>query len=139
MNKRIIVIIFGLALFLGACTIVPANSVITEDKAIRIASPYVPPEAVARSSIMAIFRAQSQTEPSYWQIQFLRADVTRDELEELGWEEGENTIFKIWSNGPLSPEGIYLNVIISMDAKTGDIIRKYAGNSVLLGPIGSDP
>lgn len=119
------------ALLLGACT---ANSeptaepvsTITEDEAVAIASDLLPPEAVARARVMSRLRPELGPH-GHWQVQFLSANVT---WEELGWQEDDKTRF-------VGPEEVLSevlpNVIISIDARTGEIVSRAAGITVLLG------
>ena len=75
---------------------------------------------------MAILRTELGPHGT-WQVQFLSANVTR---EELGWQEDDKTNFV----GPEEViEGVLPNVIISLDARTGEILSRAAGITVLLG------
>jgi len=116
-----------LALFLGACTTnseptTEPSSTITEKEAIAIASDLRPPEAVARAGVVSILR-QELGPHGTWQVEFLSANVTRDEL---GWQEDAKTKF-------VGSDEVLMNVIISIDARTGEILSRTAGTTFLLG------
>jgi len=123
----IAVILSILVLPLAACTATgvtepETESLITEDEAIAIASDLLPPEAVARARVMSLLRQELGAHGT-WQVQFLSANVTQ---EELGWQEDARTKF-------VGSDEVLMNVIISIDAETGEIISRTAGNTVLLG------
>ncbi len=101
---------------------------ISRDEAVNIALEIVPPEVIARAEMMA--RLMTELGPNgKWQVQFLHANVTRVEL---GWQEDDKTTF--------GPEEVYPNLIITIDAGTGEIISRSATRGVLLGgPIPETP
>jgi len=138
MNKIIrlslvLAITCGLFLLLGGCTTnseptTQSSSTITEKEAIAIASDLLPPDAVTRARVVSILRQELEPHGT-WQVEFLSANVTR---EELGWQEDVRTKF-------VGSDEVLQNVIISIDAKTGEILSRTAGTTVLLGgPVPSE-
>jgi len=123
----IAVILSILVLPLAACTTnsgvtePEAESLMTEEEAIGIASDILPAEVVACAKIIAMLRTELGPH-GFWQVQFLNTNVTQNEL---GWQEDDKT--------RLGPEAVYPNVIITVDAKTGDIVLREATSGVLLG------
>ena len=113
---------------------------ISRDEAISIVSEIVPPEVIARAEMMA--RLMTELGPNgLWQVQFLRANVTRSKL---GWQEDDITRFEpdttSFTAGETEGEVVYPNLIISIDAGTGEILSRSATKSVLLGgPIPERP
>lgn len=107
---------------------------ISRDEAISIVSEIVPPEVIARAGMMV--RLMTELGPNgIWQVQFLHADVTRTEL---GWQEDDKTSFEPDVGETAFPPGlevevVYPNLIITMDARTGDIVSRSATKGVLLG------
>ncbi len=98
---------------------------ITADEAIAIAKKFVPPQAILRSNIDVTLDLVSNT-PN-WHVTFGGANVSRAELEEMGWRQGPNVIF-----GVEIPPGTFKNILINVDAKTGDILLILANSGVKL-------
>ncbi len=102
---------------------------ISRDEVISIASEVVPPDVVARADLTALLMPEHRPN-AIWQVQFLHANVTRSKL---GWQEDDKTSF--------GPEEVYWNLIITLDARTGDIISRQAtsgflkGGPILIGPL----
>ncbi len=102
---------------------------ISRDEVISIASEIVPPEIIARARTMASLMTELGPN-GVWQVQFLRANTARAEL---GWQEEDKTKF--------GPEEVYWNLIITIDAKTGEIISREAtsgflkGGPIFIGPL----
>jgi len=116
---RLLLLILVLPCFLFGCS---CQSGFSEDEAIDIASRWIPPDILLRAKVDAYFDSEQSTN-GIWQVYFQHLGVTRVELEEFGWEEGDNTSF-----GDL-PDDLneYYGVLINVDAKTGDILSKGAG------------
>jgi len=116
---RLLLLILVLPYFLFGCS---CQSGISEDEAVDIASSWIPPDILLRANVDAYFDSERGVK-GIWQVYFQRLGVTRVELEEFGWEEGDNTSF-----GDLPGDlNEYYGVLINVDAKTGDILSKGAG------------
>jgi len=133
--KRVVLLIIGVVLLVTGCSnpATPAKE-ITECDAVSIARQVVPAR-IANTPVIAIFHPQSE-EPARWSIVFPVVNIT---LEELGWWEDENTHL-IWSDensfaGEMPPD-TYRNVIIYIDAVSGNIIGQEANNEIILGEPG---
>ncbi|MDP2731389.1 MAG: hypothetical protein Q8O55_13070, partial [Dehalococcoidales bacterium] len=107
-----------------------SRTYISRDEAVDIASDIIPPEVTERAKITAILRPELG--PSgLWQIQHRLARVTRSEL---GWQEDDRTRFEPDVGASLTGwEIVYPNLIITIDARTGDIVSRTATSGVLLG------
>ncbi len=131
LNRRIAAIL-GLFLLLPsvlplvACATnseVPApetEPVITEDEAIAIASQQLPADIVAKAEIEAVL-APDVGPNGTWHVFFENIHVTR---EDLGWQTGPHVT--------LGTMDVYTLVLINIDSKTGDILRKKASIKILL-------
>jgi len=104
------------------------SSLIPVDKAVAIASAYVPFDVLPKAVISYTTYPLGTNEPIGWVIMFKLStmQVTTEELMKSGWTIDNNTDF-----GP--PDTSYLWIIITVNANTGEIIHKSATNGPYLG------
>jgi hypothetical protein len=95
-----------------------------DSDAINIASSQIPQGLLLKAKVETYFDSEKSTN-GVWQVYFYGFDTTREELEEFGWEEGENVSFDAWDE--------YHGIIIHVDAETKSILSKEAV-FVRLGP-----
>jgi len=103
-------------------------TLISVDKAVTIASEYVPPDILPKTDISYTTYPLDASEPIGWVIMFnfSTVQVTTEQLVKLGWKMDNNTDF-----GP--PNTSYLWIIITVDTNTGEIMHKSATNQPYLG------
>jgi hypothetical protein len=132
--KEIIILLSGSALLFGGCTQhteSPPSTIaptISQNKAIAIAATQVPIEVINPAEIDVTLLG------SVWRVIFYNANVTK---RELGWQESSDTQFDregAYKNAV--PEGAYKSVMVTVDATTGNILRRLATNGIFLaGPV----
>ena len=104
----------------------PTEFPITEEKAIAIAANYVPVQNIMDADITATLSISADAaKPSLWMVMFYDANITRDQLLNLGWQSDANTFFDNTET--------FKSVVINIDANTGAIIQKSAFNGIKLG------
>lgn len=111
---------------------------IVECEAVKIAKQQVPAEVVARGAVAAGLRRELGPHGT-WFVTFVNVNTTPSEL---GWEENENTHFKLESTIPGEeniPKDTYRNVTIYIDADTGNVTAREANNGLFIGGPGSFP
>jgi hypothetical protein len=139
--KKIFGMIFpwiGLLLMVVSCFVFASCSSrhdeiqISECEAIKIAKQHVPAR-IADSSVSSGFRLELGLHGA-WFVIFPNISVTP---EEIGWAENDITHFiqgeNITQENDL-PIGTYLNVVIYVDAETGDITGNELNNGLFTGP-----
>jgi len=133
--------IIGLNLLLAGCapkttTIItssttPVSVVVPEEKAIQIASAYVPHDMLSRALVTTSVAGIGGTPTTYGvNFSFSTTTLTREQLVNSGWQADENTVFDI-SN---SPDGTFNRLSIVVDINTGAVISKEAYTGYKLGP-----
>jgi len=123
---RLILIVGTLLVLLVGC-----SSTISRDEVIEIASSQIPPEYLFPAK--ELYRAYFDEElgkNGTWIVQPNGMGITREELEQFGWQEGDNVSF----GNTLSGTNEYDSVLIYIDGKTGEIISKRAAG-LWLGPL----
>jgi len=108
--------------FILSCSIL--NNSNDDPDVIDIASSQIPPGILLKANVETYFESEQSTN-GVWQVYFYGFDTTRAELEEFGWEEGQNVSFDDWDE--------YHGIIIHVDAETKNILSKEAF-FVRLGP-----
>ena len=96
--------------------------VISENKAIAIASTQIPLKVVERATIQV-------DQVSGWRVIFEDVYTTK---EELAWQEDEITRFQ-WEGSTNVPEGVYRAVMVAVSPVNGEILSRVATNSIFLG------
>ena len=122
--KRLIFVIAAVSILLVGC-----SSIISEEEAIEIASSQVPPDyqLQAKEQADAYFNARPY-QNDVWTVYIYKLNITREELEQFGWQEGDNVSF-----GNATPgTNKYYGVLVYIDGKTGEIMSKATG--LWLGP-----
>jgi hypothetical protein len=107
-------------------TNITLNSKISTNKAISIASAYVPQEALARANLEITAYPMGSNAPIAWIVIYTGVFVTSDQLLKYGWKADINTTFE-------PPDDSYYWIIIQVDADNGDIMYKHATNGPYLG------
>jgi len=102
---------------------------IPENQAIEIASSQVPPnyQLQAKEQANAYFNARPY-QNDVWTVYIPKLNITREELEQFGWQEGDDVSFGNTTPGTNE----YYGVLVYIDGKTGEIISKTTG--LWLGP-----
>jgi hypothetical protein len=97
------------------------SSLITVDKAIAIASAYVPPDVLPQADISYTTYSLDTNDPIGWVIMFNfnTVQVTGEQLLKFGWAADSNMDFN-------PPDWSYPLIIITVNANTGEIINKSA-------------
>jgi len=106
-----------------------SKDTISEDEAIAIASSRIPPGILLHAHGAYAYLRSEQDQNGIWLVNLYGLDITREELEQFGWQEGDNISFDNFSPGTNE----YYSVLIYIDGKTGEIISQKAGG-VWLGP-----
>ena len=94
---------------------------ISESLAIVIASSIIPPDYRLLASVSAYFE-EEQGQNGVWLVNLYKLNITREELEQFGWQEGDNVSFGVYSPGTNE----YYGVLVYIDGKTGEIISQEA-------------
>jgi hypothetical protein len=104
------------------------SSLISVDKAVTIASAYVPPDVLPQADISCTTYPLDTNEPIGWVIMFNfnTVQVTSEQLLKFGWAADSNTNFS-------PPDWSYQWITITVNAHTGEIIGKNATNYPYLG------
>lgn len=125
--KKLILIVLAVLLvlpcFLLGCSHQPDTSKdnISEDEAVAIASSQIPPDYRLLAKVQAYFD-EEQGQNGIWLVNLYNLHITREELEQFGWQEGDNVSFGNTSPGT----NTYYGVLIYIDGKTGEIISQKA-------------
>ena len=114
--KRLILIVATILIFLIGC-----SSNISRDKAIDIASNIIPPDYSLLAQARAYFD-EEQGQNGVWLVNLEKLNITREELEQFGWQEGDDVSFGNFTPGTNE----YYGVLIYIDGKTGEIISQKA-------------
>ena len=96
--------------------------VISENKAIAIASTQIPLKVIVRATIQV-------DQVSGWRVIFEDVYTTK---EELVWQEDDITRFQ-WEGSTNVPEGVYRAVMVAVSPVNGEILSRVATNSIFLG------
>ena len=101
---------------------------VPENKAIEIASKFVPQDALDGAMIttsVGIDNGQIT-----WAVIYTNTTIslTRKQLKKTGWQEDKNTVF----NTAFSPDGTFNQLMIVIDANTGVIVSKEAMKAIHL-------
>lgn len=94
---------------------------ISESQAIDIASSIIPPDYRLLARVQAYFD-EEQGQNGTWLVNLYDLNITREELEQFGWQEGDNVSFGIYSPGTNQ----YYGVLVHIDGITGEIISQKA-------------
>ena len=121
--KRLIFIVATLLVLLVGC-----SSNISRDDAIDIAASQIPPNYRTLAEVLTFFGEENRQE-GVWLVNFTRLNITREELEQFGWQEGDNVSF----GNTIPGTNKYYGVLIYIDGKAGEIISKKAID-ICLGP-----
>ena len=121
--KKLVFIISTLLVFLIGC-----SSNISSDEAIDIASNIIPPDYRSLAQPRAYFD-EEQGQNGIWTVNLEKLNITREELEQFGWQEGDNVSFGNTSPGT----NTYYGVLIYIDGKIGEILSQKAID-IWLGP-----
>ncbi len=114
-------------------TVTVEMSHISESCAIVIASSIIPPDYRSLAQPRAYFE-EEQGQNGIWLVNLEKLNITREELEQFGWQEGENVSFGNTTPGTNK----YYGVLVYIDGKTGEIISQKAID-IWLGPIPPEP
>jgi uncharacterized surface anchored protein len=104
------------------------SSLIPVDKAITIASAWVPPDVLSQADISYTTQPLGTNDPIGWVIMFNfnTVQVTAEQLLKFGWVANSNTTFS-------PPDWSYPLIIITVNANTGEIMDKSATDYPYLG------
>ncbi len=102
-------------------TITIETSRISESCAIAIASSIIPPDYRSLAQPQAYFD-EEQGQNGIWLVNLEKLNITREELEQFGWQEGENVSF----GNTIPGTNKYYGVLVYIDGKTGEIISQKA-------------
>jgi hypothetical protein len=139
---KLVIIMFLAVIVLAGCsqtTRQPTNTEgapdtkISECEAIKIAKQQVP-DRIASAYTNSGFR-QDLWPNGAWFVNFANVFTTP---EEMGWVENETTYFN--EAGPMlegNKPGTYRNVVIFVDAVTGEVTGRQLHNGIILGPPGA--
>jgi len=118
-HKRLLLLISIISCLLLSCSQPNDKSeeIISREEIIGMASSQLPPEVLSKSKIYTYFDSEQSTN-GIWQVYFYGFNTTREELEEFGWEEGENVSF--------GDSDEYHGVMIYIDTETRCILSKRA-------------
>ena len=94
---------------------------ISESQAIVIASSIIPLDYRLLARVQAYFD-EEQGQNGIWTVYLYDLNITREELEQFGWQEGDNVSFGNYSPGTNEFDG----VLVYIDGKTGEIISQKA-------------
>ena len=104
------------------------SSLIPVDKAITIASAWVPPDVLSQADVSYTTQPLGTNDPIGWVIMFNfnTVQVTAEQLLKFGWVADNDTDFN-------PPDWSYSLIVITVNAKTGEIMDKGATNYPYLG------
>jgi hypothetical protein len=107
-----------------------SNWKITQDQAIATASQYLPANVTHQATIEASMEASGNLKTGesdyYWDIDFENISVTQAEL---GWQSDSQTTLNP------GPDGTYNQIVIRINAVSGEIVSKTADVAIYLGPV----
>jgi hypothetical protein len=107
-----------------------SNWKITQDQAIATASQYLPANVTRQATIEASMEAAGNLTTGesnyYWDVDFENISVTQAEL---GWQSDSQTTLNP------GPDGTFDQIVIRIDAVTGEVLSKTADVAIYLGPV----
>ena len=98
-----------------------SNNIASREEVTSIASSQVPPDILLKANVDAYFDSE-QCQNGVWLINFSHLSITREELENFGWQEGDNVSFGDFIPGTNE----YHDLLIYIDGKTSEIISQKA-------------
>ena len=122
---RIFALMVALCILVCSCTLSPLSKtpstvtttlpppLISEDKAVAIASINVPSDIISGAAVSVI-----PSNRNIWVVIFQNLTVTKEELLKLGWQTDNFS----------SDSYQFMMITITIDSNTGDVIRKFAEN-----------
>ncbi len=102
-----------------------SEDTISEDQAFAIAKQYVPASVLYAPNIITVLSISQPESHGFWSTFFDDLNITKQELIDFGWREDATT-----SSGETEP---YSRIQIRIDAQTGEVVSKIAGNGIQLG------
>jgi hypothetical protein len=107
-----------------------SNWKITQAEAIATASQYLPANVTSQATIGANMEAAGNLTTGetnyYWDVDFVNISVTQAEL---GWQSDSQTTLNP------GPDGNFDQIVIRIDAVSGEIVSKTADVGIYLGPV----
>ena len=107
-----------------------SNWKITQAEAIATASQYLPANVTSQATIGANMEAAGNLTTGetnyYWDVDFVNISVTQAEL---GWQSDSQTTLNP------GPDGTFDEIVIRIDAVSGEIVSKTADVAIYLGPV----
>ena len=107
-----------------------SNWKITQAQAIATASQYLPANVTSQATIGSNMEAAGNLTTGetnyYWDVDFVNISVTQSEL---GWQSDSQTTLNP------GPDGTFDQIVIRIDAVSGEIVSKTADVAIYLGPV----
>ncbi len=98
---------------------------VSEDQAFAIAKQYVPASVLYAPNIITVLSISQPESHGFWSTFFDGLSITKQELIDFGWREDATTSFGETES--------YSRIQIRIDAQTGEVVSKIAGNGIQLG------
>jgi uncharacterized protein YceK len=121
--RKIAIILLGLMLIVTGC-----NSGISECEAVKIAKGQLPASYADAGAIAR--HDENMGINGSWVVIFPGVDIP---FKELGWEGDPNQYYKFIEPQREMPEGVYADVTIYIDAKTGEVTGRELDNGIFIG------
>jgi len=124
---KVLILLLGLMMFVTAC----GGVTVSQCEALDITRDHLPASFADTSAIVAIYTDETNDEK--WKVLFPVVYIT---FEDLDWEGDASQYFKPpGENAPELnlPEGVYLNVVLYINAKTGKVTGRELNNDTILG------
>ncbi|MBN1160339.1 MAG: PepSY domain-containing protein [Dehalococcoidales bacterium] len=122
--RKIAIILLGLMMMVAGC-----NSWISECDAVKIAKEQLPASYADAGAITSL--DENMGINGTWVVTFPNVDIP---FNELGWEGDPDQYHKYkYDSSRGLPEGVFANVTIYIDAKTGEVTKRELDNRTFLG------